>query len=291
MPFSLLLKAPGSRRGLLLSPLAALGAKPDALASLEARAGGRLGVCVLDTRSGRARGHRLDERFAMCSTFKFPLAAVVLREADAGRLKLDEWIPYSQADMISHAPVTSANLAKGGMTAGALAEAAQVTSDNPAANLLLKKLGGPGAFTAKLRELGARATRLDNFEPAMNLVLPGEEHDTTTPRDMALLAARCVTGNALRPASRDKLIQWMIATNTGARRIRAGVPAGWRAGDKTGSAWNEPMTDKINDVAVVWPPGRAPVVIAAYFDSARRSQAIAPEDEAVLAEVGRIALR
>jgi beta-lactamase class A len=278
--------------GLLVSVAFARRGRTDAAAALEAleaREGGRLGVCILDTGTGRVVGHRMDERFAMCSTFKLPLAAVVLREADQGRLRLADTIHFTRQDMLSYAPVTSANLEQGGMTVRALAEAAQETSDNVAANLLLKRLGGPAAFTTILRSLGDRATRLDRFEPMLNLVLAGEEQDTTTPRAMAASMARFLTGDLLTSASRELLIDWMVRTTTGDKRIRAGLPAGWRAGDKTGTGMADAMTDKYNDVAIAWPPGKAPVVVAAYFDTDTHSAEIRDEDQAVLAEVGRIA--
>jgi beta-lactamase class A len=156
-----------TRRSLLLSPL--LLALPtqatDALAALEARSGGRLGVAMLDTATGAISGHRLDERFGLCSTFKLALAAWVLAAVDAGRIRPDLWVRYGEADLLSHAPVTRAQLSAGGMTAMALAEATQTTSDNPAANLLLRELGGPAAFTAWLRSQGDAHTRLDRLEP------------------------------------------------------------------------------------------------------------------------------
>jgi beta-lactamase class A len=260
-----------------------------ALQTLESRAGGRLGVCILDADTGREIGHRLDERFAMCSTFKLPLAAVILHEADSGRLRLSDAIRFSQKDMVSFAPVTSLHLAKGEMTVAALAEAAQVTSDNVAANLLLKRLGGPAAFTRILRSVGDEKTQLDRFEPTLNLVLPGEANDTTTPRAMANTMTRFLAGDLLKPSSRDLLTTWMIATKTGAKRIRAGLPKTWRAGDKTGTALADAMTDKINDVAIAWPPGQPPLVVTAYFDNDTRSADVRAEDEAVLADVGRIA--
>lgn len=264
------------------------GAAERALAVLEARAGGRLGVALLDAGSGRVVGQRLDERFAMCSTFKLPLAAIVLREADAGRIRLDETVPITKADLVAFAPVTEPRVGQS-MTLAALAEAAQVTSDNTAANLLLKRLGGPAAFTAALRGLGDDTTRLDRTEPMLNLVKAGEVLDTTTPRAMARTLARVLTGDVLTPASRERLIGWMVATRTGDRRLRAGLPPGWRAGDKTGTAQADAMTDKVNDIGIAWPPGKPPVVITAYFDSSRRSNATRDDDQAALAEVGRIA--
>ena len=259
-----------------------------ALAALEARAGGRLGVCLLDTGSGRLVGHRLDERFAMCSTFKLPLAALVLQAADGGRLRLDEAVAITKADLVAYAPVVEPKVGQT-LTLAALAEAAQTTSDNAAGNLLLARLGGPAGFTAALRALGDTVTRLDRTEPQLNIVKPGEERDTTSPRAMAATMVRLLTGDALSAASRERLLGWMVATTTGGKRLRAGLPSSWRSGDKTGTGRADAMTDKVNDLAITWPPGRAPVVITAYFDSSRRTNATQPADEAALAEVGRIA--
>lgn len=277
--------------GLAAFPLggcATTAVRSDEVAALEARSGGRLGVAILDTASGRFTGHRADERFGMCSTFKLPLAALVLAEIDAGRLNGDEIVRYAQADMVPHAPVTGKHLDTG-LSILALAEAAQVTSDNPAANLLIRRLGGPEAITARLRAWGDPITRLDRYETAMNLVLPGEVHDTTSPRAMAMLAARILAGDVLSTASRARLVGWMVETNTGLKRIRAGLPAAWRAGDKTGTALHDAMNDKVNDVAIAFPPGRPALVVAAYYDGPARSQTLPTQAEAVLAEVGRIA--
>lgn len=280
------------------APLASGAAAPaapalPAVAALEKRVGGHLGVALLDTASGALAGHRLDERFALCSTFKLPLAAVVLRQIDQGRLQASQWVPYTQADIVAHAPVARAQLARGGMTVLALAEAAQTTSDNTAANLLLGLIGGPAGFTSQLREAGDGVTRLDRLEPQMNLVLPGDPRDTTTPAAMAQAMAKWLAGELLAPASKQRLIDWMVATRTGSKRLRAGLPPGWRAGDKTGTAMAEGMTDKYNDVAITWPAaGRAPVLISAYYETAvSHGGRMRDEDQAVLAEVGRIAAR
>lgn len=261
----------------------------DALARLEDRVGGRLGVCVLDTATGRKLVRRGSERFAMCSTFKLPLAAAILREVDRDKLKLDTFVPYTKADMVMHAPVTEANLAKGGMTVGALAEAAQKQSDNPAANLLLKQLGGPAGFTQFFRDLGDTVTRVDRYEPAMNRVVPGDERDTTTPEAMAAtIETILLTDRVLTQRSRDLLIQWMIDTQTGLKRLRAGFPTDWRAGDKTGTGYDD-IAGKVNDIAIAWPPGKAPIIATAYYNTAGPADDVSDEHQAVLAEAGRIA--
>ncbi len=263
-----------------------------ALAALERRAGGRLGVAVLASDTGVTGGHRTGERFALCSTFKLLLAGAVLQRIDRGQLAADHWLAYGPADMVAHAPVTQAQLAAGGMTAVALAEAAQVTSDNVAANLLLRLFGGPTGFTGWLREQGDPTTRIDRWEPEMSRVAAGEERDTSTPTQMCRSAAQLLTGNTLSAASRARLTGWTEATRTGRARLRAGLPAGWRAGDKTGTGLYPGMADKVNDVAIVWPPGRAPWLVAAYYDApVMGSTDLRARDQAVLADVGRLVSR
>jgi beta-lactamase class A len=249
----------------------------------------RLGVCFLDTGTGEVVGNRTDERFAFCSTFKLALIGACLREADAGRIDLAEVLPYGTADLLSWAPRTSENLAAGGMSIAALAQAAQEVSDGTAANLLVKRLGGPAGVTAKFRDMGDAVMRLDRYEPALGLVLSADERDTTTPRAMARLVARLTTGDLLLPASRARLITWMQNTVTGFSRLRAGLPETWRSGNKTGTGRATGTTNKVNDIAITFPPGRAPLIIAAYYDSAEFTGQTEDRHQAVLAAVGGIA--
>lgn len=264
------------------------GAPRDTFAALERRSGGRLGLCVLDTGTGRTFGHRLDQRFAMCSTFKLPLAAWALSLADKGTLTLDEVLPLTEADRVPYAPVTGPLIGKGGMTIEALIAAAQKTSDNVAANVVLRHLGGPTAFTAWLRGLGDRVTRLDRYETELNLVPEGEVRDTTTPRAFAATIAKVVTGNVLAVASRQKISRWTVETRTGMKRLRAGLPETWIAGDKTGTAAADTMKPKVNDVAIAWPPGRAPIVISAFFEGPKMGQENSSEMEKILAEAAQM---
>lgn len=249
----------------------------------------RLGVCFLDTNTSELVGHRLDEYFAFCSTFKLPMVAAVLREADKGRLDLNEVLPYTKSDLLSWAPVTGKHVDNGGLTIALLAQAAQELSDGTAANLLVRRLGGPAAVTARLREMGDSVTRLDRYEPDLGLVLSGDLRDTTTPRAMAQLVRRIATGSTLQPASRQRLLRWMEDTSTGTRRLRAGLPSDWRTGNKTGTGRAEGTTNKCNDVAITFPPKRGAVVVAAYFDSGEYTAQVEARHEAVLAEVGKIA--
>ena len=251
----------------------------ERLGAIERAAGGTLGAYVLDTANGEGTGWRQDERFAQCSSFKLSLAALALHLQEAGEISLNERIAFSKADLLQHSPVTSQHLDTG-MTIGELAQATMVTSDNAAANLLLRRFGGPERLTAFWRTLGDETSRLDRYEPELNDVPPGEVRDTTTPMATAHTLARLLTDNTLREPSRDTLIRWMIAVETGGKRLRAGLPAAWRVGDKTGSG----ERGTANDVAVIWPPDRAPFILTAYLTGAT---APADRQNAVIAAVGR----
>jgi beta-lactamase class A len=216
-------------------------------------------VHAIDTGSGTTVRHRADERFLMCSTHKVLAAAAIMRLRTSQPGLLDRLIRYDRAQLLDYAPVTTKHVADG-MTVAALCEAAITVSDNTAANLLVQQLGGPTAVTEFARTLGDPITRLDRTEPDLNVGAPGDPRDTTTPAAMAADLRALALGDALDPPGRDLLTGWLTANTTGAALIRAGLPAGWRVGDKTGSG----AQGEANDIAVVWPPGRAPLVIAVY---------------------------
>jgi len=262
---------------------AALGSRESTatLADLEARYGGRLGVAALNAGTGARLMHRSGERFPMCSTFKVLLVAATLARVDTGSERLDQHVPYGNADLLTYAPITRANASRGFMTLGALCEAVTEYSDNTAANLLLRTVGGPPAVTAYARSLGDTVTRLDRTEPSLNTAFPGDSRDTTAPAAMVADLRKLLTGSALSTASRRKLKSWLLASKTGTERIRAGVPAGWSVGDKTGTGDNATS----NDVAVIYPPGRSPIFVAAYYTG---SSATVAERNAVLSGVGRL---
>jgi len=288
-----------SRRHILIGlPLAAAGcatiAVAPGVAAAEPRltalcaslgAGNRLGVAVIDTGavtgSGREIGYSADQRFAMASTFKAPLAVAILAEVGAGRMALADPLPFGEADLTSYAPVARALLGRGAMSVEEAVAAILEVSDNVAANLLLRRIGGPAGFTAFLRRHGDSVSRLDRYEEELNTNLPGDPRDTTTPRAMARLLRRLLVGDVLSPASRARLHAWMESSTTGHRRLRAGLPSGWRIGDKTGTG----ARGAANVVAIVQPPARPPIIIASYLDA----PTLTPEQrDAAHAELARI---
>jgi beta-lactamase class A len=201
---------------------------------------------------------------------------------DAGEARLDTRIHFGRKALLAYSPLSAPHAGKDGMTLAELCDAAVTVSDNAAANLLLRRFGGPATVTRQARLLGDRKTRLDRFEPALNESRPGDPRDTTTPRAMSIALRSALLGNALSASGRAQLTRWMEATSTGNDRLRAGLPAGWRVADKTGTGEH----GSTNDVAVLWPPQRAPLVVVAYLTECTA----APEHRnAALADVGRAA--
>lgn len=283
-----------SRRTLLLTALAAgaCSRQPESnrpaddprFAEIEQRIGGRVGVAALNTQTGAWLLHRAGERYAMCSTFKWLLAANFLFIDQHQPNYLAREVEFDETDLLDYAPVAREHLARGRMTVEELCAGAVVMSDNTCANLLIGEIFGPQNLNLFLRANGDEVTRLDRTEPDLNEAPPGDQRDTTTPEAMVETMQRLLlTDDPLNAASREKLIGWMVASPTGRERLRAGLPAGWRVGDKTGT-WNG-TTNATNDVAIAWPPGRDPILIACYL---RASTAEPAARNAAHAEIARI---
>jgi beta-lactamase class A len=311
MPFE---QSGSSRRALLaaaaLLPLAGCGekerpsaaasspsARPSAVppdlsrfAALERRHGARLGVYAVATRTGAEVAYRADERFAFCSTFKALAAAAVLHGNPIGHL--DRRITYTRADVNSISPITKDRVATG-MTIRELCDAAIRHSDGTAGNLLMRDVGGPARLTAYLRGLGDAVSRMDDYEPELNRIRPGDPRDTTSPRAIAADLRAIVLGDALEPGRRALVRGWLerSATSVGAERIKAGLPRGWRTASKTGTG----DYGRANDIAVVWPPQGAPLVVAVMsdrpgYDTPPRNALIAEATELVVSDLSRAGL-
>jgi beta-lactamase class A len=268
------------------SPLGRLAAE---LRIIEAAGNGTLGVEIYNTATGASVGLNSDRRFGHASSFKFSLAALLLQRHAAGLIDADKRVTWGEADMLEHAPFTGERMATGA-TLRELARATQITSDNPAANILLRNLGGPAALTAFWRSIGDDVSRLDRFEPEMNLVPTAEFRDTTTPAAMARTVAKIIYGDVLPEAERAELKGWMVETETGLKRVRAGLPEGWVAGDKTGTSGLIGGTE-YNYIDIGFaegPKGEGPLTFACYFRARQTVPGMQPIGEETLARVGRV---
>ena len=217
----------------------------------------------------------------MRKEFLFAAAAAVLHRVDLKQDQLTRFITYTKADLLEYAPMTKAHVDEGGMMLGALCAAAIQQSDNTAGNLLLKTIGGPEGLTRYARSLGDKDTRLDRVEPFLNSAMPGDERDTTTPAAMLEDLRVLLAGDALTPAARDQLDAWLAGNETGVDMLRAGLPKDWKVGDKTGRGAN----GATNDIAILRPPGKQPILVAVYSVGLTASPA---DRQQAIAEVGRL---
>ena len=250
----------------------------ETVRGLEERLDARIGVFIRDSGSDWQWGHREDERFLMTSTFKSVLCGAVLEQAEQGALALDEPVEIKAADILGYAPVTETRQG-GTMTIGELCLATTDMSDNTAANLLLDRIGGPQAVTAYLRGIGDGVTRLDRTEPDLSIFAPGDPRDTTSPKAMATSWESMLVGDGLRPDSREQLREWMRQGGVTGKLIRASTPKDWEVVDKSGGG--QDYTRSL--VAMITPPGRAPVFVAIYLSD---SPADFSTRNAAVAEIG-----
>ncbi|MFV2108678.1 class A beta-lactamase [Micromonospora sp. LOL_015] len=257
---------------------ATTGAHLVELRRLEESFDARLGVYAVDTGTGQTVEHRADERFAYASTFK-PLAAAAVFDQTTDA-ELDQVIRYSTDDLVTYSPITEQHVDTG-MPLRDIADAAIRYSDNTAGNLLLEQLGGPDGFEKRLREIGDDVTDPDRWETELNDYTPGDPRDTSTPRALAGSLRAYAVGDALATDDRDLLVDLLVANTTGDELIRAGVPDGWRVGDKTGAAGYGTR----NDIAVIWPPAGQPIVLAVLSD---REGPDAGYDNALIAQAARV---
>jgi beta-lactamase class A len=281
---------PSKKRRNLVLALAALPLAANAnptlgnaeFAALERDLHGELGVIAIDSATGRTVGNRQEQRFPMCSTFKVVLAAAILAQADSMHDLIDRRLLLPKDRFVDYSPITSKHVDRE-MSIAELCAAALQYSDNTAGNTLLREIGGPAALTRYARALDDERFRLDRWETELNTATPGDERDTTTPLAMARTLEKLLLLDGLPPAQQIQLRDWMLANTTGTGRIRAAIPAGWRVADKTGTGGY----GSANDVAVIYPADRAPIVLAIYTRQSDRN-AVTRND--IIVQAAKIAL-
>lgn len=258
--------------------------QPFLLNDLEERHGGRLGVAALDIGSQRRVSWRGQERFAFCSTFKAFLAVATLERVQREEEQLDRAVPVTRADMIPHAPVTEKAIGRT-LTIRELMQAAVEVSDNPAANILIREMGGIAVWRSWWPTFGDTTTVISRLEPDLNTALPNDPRDTCLPDQTIANIRELAFSDRLTPEHDQLISGWMIASPTGPNRIKAGAPQGWTVAHKTGTGAN----GATNDIGMLTPLSGSPVLMAVYFTGA--PEATDDQRDAVIAEATRRALK
>ena len=259
--------------------------EPDLfLSDLEARHGGLLGLAALDVGAGRRALWRAQERFPFCSTFKAFLAAATLERVQRDEEQLDRAVRITAADMIPHAPVTETAVGRT-LTIRELMQAAVEVSDNPAANILIREMGGIAVWRSWWPTFGDTTTVISRLEPDLNTALPNDPRDTCLPEQTLANIREMAFSERLTPENDALLHGWLTASPTGPNRIKAAAPEGWTVAHKTGTGAN----GTTNDIAMLTPLSGSPVIVAAYFTGA--TNATDDQRDAVIADATRRALK
>lgn len=286
---------------------------------------GVLGVGLMNLESGETWLFNGDLRFPMQSVFKAPLGAAVLAEVDAGRVGLEQVVTIEERDISpDHSPIADAWPQRRDYTVRELLAAAVGGSDNTAADVLMKLIGGPGAVTSWLNDHHVSEIRIDRyerelqpqsvglgsfriawkggqaFEAAMDGVPPpmrraamnaylADARDTATPRGLLTFFYVLEEEKLLSPASRALLMKIMTETQSGAARLKAGFPPGSILAHKTGAARTDlGVSSATNDIGVVTLPDGRRYAVAVFLKAATLG---APEREKIHADVARAITR
>ncbi|WP_049825404.1 class A beta-lactamase [Paenibacillus polymyxa] len=248
---------------------------------LEIKFDARLGVYVIDTETGKEVAYRADERFAYASTYKALAAGAVLQQKSND--ELGKVIKFAKDDLVTYSPITEQHVDTG-MNLKEISDAAIRYSDNTAGNLLLKALGGPEGFEKAMRDNGDTVVMANRYETELNEAIPGDHRDTSTPNALANSLKVLTIDDSMPNDKQELLIGWLKENTTGDELIRAAVPEGWVVGDKTGAG----SYGTRNDVAVVWPPDRDPIIIAVMSS---RDTEDAEYNNALIAEAAKAAFK
>jgi beta-lactamase class A len=255
----------------------------ERLRALCERAGGRVGVAVIHVESGRAAAVGGETPLPLYSVFKLPLAIAVLKEVEEGRLRLDQKVRVTPADV---APGSQFNTdlwrEPSERTVAELVELTIVRSDNTSSDKLLELVGGPAAVTARMRALGLQTIEVRSSVREMSA--RRGPSNTGAASDLARLLARLQQGQVLRPPQLRVLLGHMEGAKTGLRRIRGRLPAGAVVADKTGTGADGSAT---NDVGIITlPGGKGHLAIAVLISGSELSQ---EAQEKLIAEMARAA--
>ena len=269
-------------RPTLIDPAEPLPPIEERIGLLENRHNAFVGLYAVNLDSNLTLAHRDADMFAMCSTFKAYLAARVLQKAQRNELAMTDMLYVDPAVVIGYSPATEPKVGTS-LALSELCRAILQQSDNTAANMLLRVIGGPPAITEFARSIGDDRTRLDRWETELNSALPGDPRDTSTPQALGGGLQAILTGDVLDDPQRAQLEDWMRGSVTSS--LRAGLPPGWTSADKTGSG----DYASTNDIGMVFGPNGERILLAIMT----RTRADNPKAEPLrqlIAEVTRVTL-
>lgn len=266
-----------------------------------------------------------EKAFPMQSVFKAPLGAAVLSQVDAGRLSLDEVVTLQENDISpAHSKIADAWPERTDYTIRELLTWAVGDSDNTAADVLMRRIGGPGALTAWMRGKRIADIRVDRYERELQTDANGmasfriawkgwpafsaardsvpertrrqatdrylsDPRDTATASGALTFLRKLSNGELLKPKSTALLLALMSTGNTGPARMTAGLPEGATFAHKTGtSATDLGVTPVVNDIGILTLKDGRRYAITVFMTGSTLDEAA---QEALFADIMRVIVK
>jgi beta-lactamase class A len=257
---------------------------------IAAEAKGRVGVSALYLENNESALLNSGDHFPMQSVYKLPICMAVLRQVDAGKLKLDQTVHVTKADFVlpgQASPLRDKNPTGADVTVRELLSLAVSQSDGTASDVLMNLAGGPGAVTDYLGTVGITDIKVVNTEKEFAGDWQKQYANWAQPDAAVVLLRSLFEGWNLSSDSRALMLKLLTETSTGPKRLKGLLPAGTTVAHKTGTSGSRGgVTAATNDIGIITLPNGKHVIIAVFVSD---SPADEQTREIVIAKIARAA--
>lgn len=269
------------------SPASALGQK---IRSIAAEAEGRVAVACSLPGSLLNCDLNANAKPPMQSVFKLPLAVTVLHQIEQGSLSLDQAVRFRPDDRIlPHVYSPLQNKYPEASVDVPILELLRLTvslSDNVAADILLRSVGGPKAVTDYIASLGVVGFHLEDGEDVLHRDVTAQYRNWFEPTGAVQLLRRISDSSSLSSTHTALLLGWM-ETSVKSARLKGDLPAGTAVAHKAGTSdVDEGIARATNDIGLITLPDGRRLAIAVFITDSKADEVTR---EKVIARIARAA--
>lgn len=248
----------------------------------------QIGVSALIIETGDTINFHQEQRFPMQSTYKFPIAMAILHLVDQGKFTLEQKITINQSEIIPRgASVIREKYPQGAsLTLDELLRLNIAESDGTACDVLIRLAGGTQKVQDYISSIGIKEMRIATTEILQVSDDWTQYQNWSTPNAMTGLLKTFYKGNVLSKNSQSKLIEWMIGSVPGNKRLKGGLPANAIVAHKPGTSGTfRGLTRATNDVGIITLPDGNHLAISVFVSDAYGTT---QEREGVIAAITKI---
>jgi beta-lactamase class A len=256
---------------------------------IAALARGRVGVFAQLLETGETiTSLSAQDHFPMQSVYKLPISMAVMKQVDAGKIKLDQKVRVAKEDFVgpaAHSPVRDKYPNGVELTVDELIRFALSESDGTASDVLMNLAGGPSSVQAYLTELGIKDLIVLDSEKSLAQDHKRQYGNYAAPEAAVALLRALHERRGLSESSQTLLLNYMIASTPGAKRLKGLLPVGTIVAHKTGTSGTENgVTAATNDIGIVTLPNGKHVAIAVFVSDSSADEATR---EGVIAKIAK----